>query len=188
MAYSEWFPCSRSNKPYLFDTNTDVRSNHIKAMKLHQYSMRVEPSQIFREVFSAVVIWWRNRQKNNQPNKQTTAAKILLFSIPAWHSCHIWNSDWFDQEMNTSIRGCYIAAMSGWLRKRLGTSSLDSICCHSNLKWWQFWNTNKSLYLDTTWKVKMQSEQFHPTFTTAQIKLVPIHYLLSSRSNIMFKK
>lgn len=55
MAYSEWFLCSRSNKPYCFDTNTDIRSNHMKVMKLHWYSMEVEPSCIFKEVFSAIV-------------------------------------------------------------------------------------------------------------------------------------
>lgn len=181
MAYSEWFPSSKSNKPYSFDTNTDVRRNDIKVMKLHQYGMTVEPSYIFKEVSSAVIIWRGNRNNNN-------SKKILVISVPAWHFCHIWNSDWFDQEMNTSIWGCYIAALSGWLRNGLGRSSLDSMCCHSNLNWWLFWNLNKALYLDTTWKVKMQSEQLHPTLTTAQIKLVPIHYLLSSRSNITFKK
>lgn len=56
MAYSEWFPCSKSNKPYSFDTNTDVRSNHIRVMKLHYCGMRVGPSYIFKAVFSADII------------------------------------------------------------------------------------------------------------------------------------
>lgn len=76
MAYSEWFPCSKSNKPYSFDTNTDVRRNHIKVMKLHQYGMTVEPSYFFKEVFSAVIIQRGNKKNNN-------SKKILVISVPA---------------------------------------------------------------------------------------------------------
>lgn len=144
--------------------------------------MRVEPTYIFKEVFSADIIWRRNNKNSIKKKK-----KKLVISILAWYLCHICNTDWFDQEMNTSIWGSYIAALSGWLRKTLGTSSLDSMCCHSNLNWWQFWNLHKTLYLDATWKVMMQSEQLHPRITTAQIKLVPIHYLQPFRCN-MFKK
>lgn len=80
MAYSEWFPCSKSNKPYSFDTNTDVRRNHIKVMKIHQYGMTVEPSYIFKEVSSAVIIRRGNRKNTTAKNISNLSSCMTFLS------------------------------------------------------------------------------------------------------------